>query len=358
MVIINKPPHQQLPRRRSAGARLRRVCEKAIFLGCCAVVGVLVHAIIIKNMPAAPVSDKTIKGKKDLTSSQGPSPLLASSLMRKSGEGWAIVDWTDGIKGSKFTCQWATFTSRSGVSIEFCTHPFRDIVSDAIRRSHSWGDCHILPELWKNATKQQNSIYLEIGANIGACLFEMLLSTDATIIAFEPHPMNQFNLRSTMSRLKPEYQNRVVLVPIALGDAKAKSVIHSAYNNLGNSNIGIFVEDYGNQTAPNSYKFDVVVERLDTILNPDNIHIPLMKLDAQGFECKIMEGMDYEIADTIKEVKFEYAQKWLTAQNCTDLLQRFRDFDFELYRRGNLITSETVSFKLAELMAKKKQKPT
>mmetsp|Transcript_21575 Transcript_21575/g.31934 ORF Transcript_21575/g.31934 Transcript_21575/m.31934 type:complete len:362 (+) Transcript_21575:108-1193(+) len=356
MVLIDKPPHQQLPGRRS-GAGLRGIKKKtivAIFLGCCAaIVGVKIK----NSMPVAPVSDKTIESKKDITtSSQVPNSLLASSLMRTSGEGWEIVDWTDDIKGSNFTCHWANFTSTSGESIEFCTHPFRDIVSGSIRRSGQWGDCNILPQLWKDATKLQNSIYLEIGANIGACLFEMLLSTDAKIIAFEPHPMNQFNLRSTMSRLNPEYQNRVVLVPVGLGEAQAKSVIHSAYNNLGNSNIGVFVEDYGNQAAPDVFKFDVAVERLDTILDPAHIHIPLVKMDAQGFECKIMEGMGSEIADTIKEVKFEYAHKWLMAQNCTDLLERFRAFDFDLYRKGNLITSKTVAFKMTEMNAKKKQK--
>ena len=229
-------------------------------------------------------------------------------------------------------------------------------MSDEIRNDHSWRDCHILPELWEKANKLQNSIYLEVGANIGACLFEMLLSTDAKIIAFEPHPMNQFNIRSTMSRLSPEYQNRVVLVPVALGDKQEKSIIHSAYNNLGNSNIGIFVEDYGDQAAPAMYKFDVAVERLDTILDPQHIHIPLMKMDAQGFECNIMEGMGDAIADTIEEIKFEYAKKWLTAHGCSDLLKRFRDFEFDLYDTGNLITSEKVSFQLSEMMAKKKQK--
>ena len=66
------------------------------------------------------------------------------------------------------------------------------------------------------------------------------------------------------------------------------------------------------------------VERLDTILNSENIHIELVKLDAQGFECRILEGMGSELASKIAILKFEWAKKWLLGHECHNLLPRLR----------------------------------
>lgn len=61
------------------------------------------------------------------------------------------------------------------------------------------------------------SLYLDIGGNIGSCVMEMLLSTNASIVAFEPHPMNLYNVKKTMSYLGKEYQDRLLLFPVGLG---------------------------------------------------------------------------------------------------------------------------------------------
>ena len=187
---------------------------------------------------------------------------------------------------------------------------------------------------------------------------EMLLSTDANIIAFEPHPMNLFNLMNTISRLDEMYKKRVVLIPIALGNETEETIIHAAYNNLGNSVVGQFVEDYSNQSAPDAFKFTIRVERLDSILNSSGgLHIPLMKMDAQGYECRIMEGIGEHIAARIDNIKFEYARNCLNAQGCTNLLTIFRRFGFNIYKRGKRIYEEKVNFKLADLLAQKNVVP-
>ena len=64
---------------------------------------------------------------------------------------------------------------------------------------------------------------------------EMLLSTKAKIIAFEPHPMNVFNIKKTVSQLDKSYQDRLMLFPIGLGSESSNFTIYSASNNMGNS---------------------------------------------------------------------------------------------------------------------------
>jgi hypothetical protein len=41
--------------------------------------------------------------------------------------------------------------------------------------------------------------------------------------------------------------------------------------------------------------------------------------------------MGNDIANAIGVIKFEWAAKWLTAQNCTDFLPRLRNYGFDVY---------------------------
>ena len=60
--------------------------------------------------------------------------------------------------------------------------------------------------------------YRPVGANLGACVFEMLFSVpDVLIVAVEPQPLNVFRLTSTLSQLDWEKRKRVVVFPVALG---------------------------------------------------------------------------------------------------------------------------------------------
>ena len=101
---------------------------------------------------------------------------------------------------------------------------------------------------------------------------------------------------------------------------------------MGNSVIGKIIEDHNGQRFDKKLQFTVNVERLDSILNTD-IDVKLMKMDAQGFECNILEGMGNDIANAIGVMKFEWAAKWLTAQNCTDFLPRLRNYGFDVYSK-------------------------
>ncbi len=287
-------------------------------------------------------------------------PLLSSILKRTEGDGWKIQTWkdknVDKSDGGKSKVRWANFTSTTGVTRPMAIHLNFDFISRAINRQHRWVDCDVLPKLWNEQKSKSNKsgIYVEIGANIGSCIMEMLLSTDAPILAFEPHPKNQLCIQETISKLEPELQRRVVLVPIALGDKHGSSTIYSAKNNMGNSVVGQVIKDYDAQEFDESLQHTIQVERLDSILSSEMVDtdITLLKLDTQGYECRILEGMGPEIARSVQQVKFEYAQKWLEAQNCTDYLPRLRDYGFSIYRGSNLVT-DSVKAQLSDLVAKR-----
>lgn len=289
------------------------------------------------------------------------SPREASlSILKKiSGEGWEIPSWENEDKSDRkeANVRWANFTSTTGNTRQMAIHPHFDFVSRDINKNHRWADCDRLPIMWNNLESKSN-LYVEIGANIGSCVMEMLLSTNASIIAFEPHPNNLLCLKETISKLEPELQSRIVLMPVALGMVQGTSTIYSASNNMGNSVVGKIIKDYDSQEFDESNQHTIPVERLDSIFKNDlmDVEIKLLKLDAQGFECNILEGMGPNIPKTIKAIKFEWARKWLEAQGCLDLLPRLRNAGLDLYLGTKLFTEDTVNKEVIDLVGYRQQR--
>jgi hypothetical protein len=88
-------------------------------------------------------------------------------------------------------CQWATFLpfrpkhgTRDDVAARMCTYPVCSdrYVSSMIQTCGRWYDCDTLVTLWNavESDKGSKSIYIEIGANIGSCVMQMLFSTNAS----------------------------------------------------------------------------------------------------------------------------------------------------------------------------------
>lgn len=259
-------------------------------------------------------------------------------------DGWEVVNWQSPFNSKEeemFTCDFVPFQSfSSGKEGEMCVHSFRDVVSDAIRSGKRWNDCNNLPMLWKSVTKEEDAlsgVYIEIGANIGSCVMEMLLGTDANVIAFEPHPMNLYALKKSISKLDESYQNRIRLFPVGLGDKKEVNNIYSASDNMGNSAIGKIIHDYGGQSFDEKLQFQIRVERLDSLINTSMKTVNLVKMDAQGFECRVLEGWsglggEKSVSQKIKVVKFEMAKHWLDSQECTDLVPRFINYGYLVFK--------------------------
>eukprot|EP00586_Coscinodiscus_wailesii_P009371 CAMPEP_0172522430 /NCGR_PEP_ID=MMETSP1066-20121228/293121_1 /TAXON_ID=671091 /ORGANISM="Coscinodiscus wailesii, Strain CCMP2513" /LENGTH=307 /DNA_ID=CAMNT_0013305429 /DNA_START=48 /DNA_END=968 /DNA_ORIENTATION=- len=92
-----------------------------------------------------------------------------------SNNTWKLIDWAVPITAEeykKFGCDFTTFESvMTKKSAPMCVHSFPDIVSGYIRRQKRFGDCNVLPTIWNSSHGEQTdeSVYIEIGANIGSC---------------------------------------------------------------------------------------------------------------------------------------------------------------------------------------------
>ena len=208
-------------------------------------------------------------------------------------------------------CRWVKFQE----SHQTCVHEHDDTISDTIELTGRWADCDILDKLWNSRpSPSADDIYVEIGGNIGSCVFHMLLHTDAHIKVFEPNPDNLFCLTSTLLQLSKETQNRVTLYPIALGLHKSTSKLYVSSKNAGN---GVLNQKIGRSHEKFNQPIDIEVRRYDELLTKHD-SVGLLKMDAQGHECAIVRGMG-RLVEHIKVIKTEIANLWLSGhQNCSD----------------------------------------
>jgi FkbM family methyltransferase len=201
-----------------------------------------------------------------------------------------------------------------------CVMEREQLISRFLRTRGHWFECDALVSMWQaSAAAQSNGhgIFLEIGGNIGACTIQMLLSTNATIIVFEPNPVNLFYLTSSLSWLHADGRqgSGAVVFPLGLGNESLSTQIFEQDRNSGNSVIGARVE------MARSTQHSVLVRRLDDLILPGSQPIVhLAKIDVQGYECKVLAGMRRFLAKhTIEALHIEVAIPHLEAQGCSEL---------------------------------------
>lgn len=286
-------------------------------------------------------------------SPQTKSPLFQTT----SGPGWEVWNRTSVLYDyMNLTCNWNEYRPFMGkknrkeqqqeqqeqsISVPFCAHPLSDdqFVSNNIVKKGRHLECDGLPKLLDysiiegNVPESSNVIYVDVGANIGTCVMQMLLTTNATIVAFEPHPYNLFVMTSTFMKLDESLRNRIHLFPIALGANSAASTIHMASDNRGHAVVSKVIRI--NKKATFLEPMPIRVEPLDKIFKPETT-IHLMKMDAQGFECYIYEGMKQLLKHT-QIAFFELERKVLNGfEGCSPqvLWNRFLLSGFSMHLNG------------------------
>jgi len=171
---------------------------------------------------------------------------------------------------------------------------------------------------------------MDVGANIGACLLPMMAQPDVhSALAFEPNPANLFYLSNTLLS-NPQIKGKVELYPFALGDEDKTSPIYTEQGNAGNTVVG-----QATQTSPSAVgkvdikTFDEVLMQGDT---PPYIH--LMKMDAQGYEVKILQGASKLFSSgAVNAVKFELATDWLMKQgtSAAEYMNTYMRYGFQIH---------------------------
>lgn len=295
-----------------------------------------------------------------LASTMGSSSIPAPEFVKKtSGENWKLWDrYRPLFRNANYDCSWVNYVPYLPPSIdkdvlnyttstthEMCVHPETDIVSGMIRRTMRFDGCDVLSDFWADYMKDSASAgtpvyHFEVGANIGSCLMQVLLTTPdhVHLVAFEPHPKNLYCLTSTLGRLPLRLRQRVTLFPVALGSQPTMSTLHTAAGNFGNSAVSKPNPDYENQKIMEP--IPIPVEVMDDLINSTMVpllQVGVMKLDVHGYDCQVMNGMKAVLKRTF-QVKFKSHPSVLSAfDDCSPkiVFDQMRAEGFVIYDHHN-----------------------
>jgi len=323
-----KKPNQK--RRKESSANKPKRPAKAVvglipLIGLCGAIAVFTGVQSAQSMLSTRNLSSSLPSKTGLSASDrslsiDTLPLRTTEHSRFANSSWSVWDGisildstttTNGNDNDSSDCDWVMFRGSpktrqdsAGKQIKMCVHPGNDVISKVIRRRGFWADCTKVANAWRRNTDNLQSssiadgnrrrIHVEVGANIGACVLELLLAfdndNDLHILAFEPNPVNLLRLTSTLVQLEQKYRDRVTLFPIALGAKPCQETIFGSTNNLGHSVVGKPIPVQGSSQF--NAGMTTYVERLDDVIATNTMQdIGFMKMDAHGFECQILDGM-------------------------------------------------------------------
>lgn len=240
--------------------------------------------------------------------------LVAGNNSAETGHArpWNGVNVTN--SRSETNCRWKEVQFRT-VTYFQCIRPYKDTISQHIWRHGIWPDCVQLVDTWPNIRQPRSQRFLDAGANIGSCTLLMAaVYPNIRILAFEPSPSNLFYFTRSLER-NPSINKRVTLYPVGLSDTFTSHRLYEQPGNAGNSVMDAQVKW---SSAHPLYR-DVHVVRLDSILwSAAQQRVRLMKMDVQGFEVKLLNGMGELLpGHAVGCVQFEAAPIFLKNQNTT-----------------------------------------
>jgi FkbM family methyltransferase len=163
---------------------------------------------------------------------------------------------------------------------------------------------------------------VDVGANIGyyTLLFSKLTGESGHVYAFEPEPENFALLQQNLAR-----NNRT----------NVKVFNAAASNQRGESFLYLSTENHGDHQA---YPSDVERQKVRINVTPldDCVTGPvdLLKMDVQGFEAHVLNGMHSIIATSSCLTIFtEFWPEGLrrAGSDAAEFLQQLRAFDFEIF---------------------------
>ena len=122
---------------------------------------------------------------------------------------------------------------------------------------------------------------LDIGAHMGYYTVKLgrIIGSSGRLFSFEPNP--EVNAVCEENIKLNGLNDRATLHKFALGDTHATATLTRSHSNMASANL------IGEQDA--DYSVEVEVRPLDDSL-PADLSVDLIKLDAEGYERKILEG--------------------------------------------------------------------
>jgi FkbM family methyltransferase len=192
---------------------------------------------------------------------------------------------------------------------------------------------------------QKDFRIIEVGANFGVHTLRMaeLVGKNGKVYAFEANPSVSKYLKASVGL--NQLDGVITVFEKAAGNKPGEAFLDFGIANIGGGHI---VSDGSTQ----SVRTEIV--RLDDAIEQD--HVDLLKIDAEGYELKIIQGAKDIIDRNVDHIilMLEFVPSHLKRQGTSpkELLQFLKDKGFSLWRVGkkNLNEPILVSTSMEELL--------
>jgi FkbM family methyltransferase len=170
--------------------------------------------------------------------------------------------------------------------------------------------CHGLYEIGVTETlwrlTEPGDLAIDAGSNIGyaASILAIRVGTRGRILCFEPHPLVFESLKENVEIWKKDKRcGTFVLYEAALGVTNGLALLHTSdwfQTNRGTAWVSAKVE-----FAPGVSVIEVSVRSLDSLLDEAET-IGIVKMDVQGNELSVLEGMNHFLERrAVRDIVFE-----------------------------------------------------
>jgi FkbM family methyltransferase len=201
--------------------------------------------------------------------------------------------------------------------------------------AHEYAACMMLigryaPEIVTllRATVAAGDSVIDVGAQIGylTCVLAYVVGPSGRVHSFEPDPNAIERLRAAV---KENSLTQVDIFPVAASDAEGEIAFHVSRT------IGWSTAVSGTHLSDLS-EMQVASARIDDLATRGQIRRPvrLVKIDVEGFECAVLDGMQALIAEDRPILIVEVNPSMLEpcGRTTTDLLGRIARHNYRIYR--------------------------
>lgn len=201
--------------------------------------------------------------------------------------------------------RWATVQLTGLAPFQMAVYASNDIVSSSVSFRHNWEQLDV-----RRFGKPGHAC--DIGGNIGFYTFA-LAKAGWNLTTFEAMPSNVALMKATLCANK-ELQERVDLHQVGLGDAPGRCSLMSDTINVGD---GIVVcrtmqDPTKNIRAQFAFRTEFEVKRFDEVFPQGRFAstpIDFVKIDVEGFECKVFQGAQELLSPDLRFVQCSVAGK-------------------------------------------------
>jgi FkbM family methyltransferase len=179
-----------------------------------------------------------------------------------------------------------------------------------------------------------NKDVLDVGANVGytSFLLARVVKSTAKIYAFEPDQLNFTLLQQTIRR--KALGNKIAPFNMVVGNFEGSVEFWHNDSHLGDHRV--VTENLARSRSDMNMKRtrSVPITSIDAFVKSRNVHFSFVKIDVQGYELSVAEGMTESlVAFPDANICFEYAPQILVEMGCepVKLLEFFRTRGYLLY---------------------------